>query len=52
MSICSKGGAGCEIVIVDQVTEGASCTDWLAKKLINNYELYWQQKWYEDYHGK
>jgi len=27
---------GCEIVIVDQVTEGAACTVLLAKKLINN----------------
>ena len=43
---------GCEIVIVDQVTEGAAYTDLLAKGSINNYELYWQRKWYEAYRRK
>ena len=31
-----KWEPGCEIVIVDRVTEGAACTVLLAKKLINN----------------
>lgn len=31
-----KWAPGCEIVVVDQVTEGAACTVLLAKKFINN----------------